>query len=154
MSEDAVDGIRLDPSRMIILSVKPRFANAILSGDKTVELRRTEPRIRVPTRALIYATTPVRALLGTCIVTSATADDLATLWQTYGSSTGLLHREFLHYFEGVDAGAALTLASPMRFGEPVPLVDLRSRPRGFHPPQSFAYVDAETGNGLLRMAAS
>ena len=153
MSEDAGDDVWLDPTRMIVLSLKPRFANAILSGGKTVELRRTEPRIRVPTRALIYATTPVRALLGTCIVTTVTSDDLATLWQEYGSSTGLVHREFLHYFEGVDAGAALTLATSRRFREPIPLVDLRSRPRGFRPPQSLAYVDAETGNELLQMAA-
>ena len=153
MSEDAGDDVWLDPTRMIILSLKPRFANAILGGDKTVELRRTAPRIRVPTRALIYATTPVQALLGTCIVMTVTSDALATLWQAYGSSTGLVHRESLHYFEGVDAGAALTLANSRRFREPIALVDLRSRPQGFRPPQSFAYLDAETGNELLQMAA-
>ena len=48
---------------------RPRFAEAILAGVKTVELRRTVPKIVVPTLALLYATTPVRALLGTCIIT-------------------------------------------------------------------------------------
>ena len=153
MSEYPVDDLLLDRSRMMILSLKPRFADAILSGVKTVELRRTEPKIRVPTRALIYATTPVRALLGTCIVTTVSSDDLAALWQKYGSNTGLRHPEFLHYFDGVDAGTALTLASASRFREPIPLGDLRSKPWGFRPPQSFAYVDAETGNQLLQMAA-
>ena len=60
----------LDPDRMVILSLKPRFAEAILAGVKTVELRRTELKIVVPTRALLYAASPVRALLGTCIITS------------------------------------------------------------------------------------
>ena len=65
---------------MVVLSLRPRFAEAILAGDKTVELRRTVPKIVVPTRALLYAATPVRALIGTCIVTDVVAADLADLW--------------------------------------------------------------------------
>ena len=45
--------LRLDQERMIVLPLKPRFADAILTGEKTVELRRAEPKIVVPTRALI-----------------------------------------------------------------------------------------------------
>ena len=52
-----------DPDRMVVLSLKPRFAEAILAGVKTVDVRRTEPKIVVPTRALLYAASPVRALL-------------------------------------------------------------------------------------------
>ena len=61
------------------LSLKPRFAEAILAGTKTVELRRTTPKIEVPTRALLYTSTPVRALLGTCIITSVTSARLSNL---------------------------------------------------------------------------
>ena len=61
MIEDMQD---LDQDRMIVLSLKPRFAEAILTGDKTVELRRAEPKIVVPTRALLYATTAVLASRG------------------------------------------------------------------------------------------
>ena len=45
----------LDPARALVLSLKPRFAEAILSGTKTVEVRRVMPRITVPTLALLYA---------------------------------------------------------------------------------------------------
>ena len=153
MTEYSLDGVPLDRDRMMILSLRPRFAEAILSGAKTVELRRTEPKIRVPTLALIYASTPVRALLGTCVVTSVESDCLAALWQAHGAGSGLDHGEFLNYFEGVEAGSALSLMSPRRFNRPIPLAELRSRPKGFRPPQSFSYVDAKTGNRLLRMAA-
>ena len=74
------------------------------------------------------------------------------MWRAFGSRTGLSHREFLQYFEGVDTGAALTLTAAEPFGEPVPLADLRVGPRGFRPPQSFAYVDAAAGARLLRIA--
>ena len=153
MTEHFVDGMALDRDRMMVLSLRPRFADAILSGVKTVELRRTEPKIRVPTLALIYASTPVRALLGTCVVTSVESGRLSALWQVHGAGSGLDHGEFMGYFEGVQAGSALSLASPRRFSRPIPLVELRARPTGFRPPQSFSYVDAETGNRFLQMAA-
>ena len=148
-----VDMPGLDPERMVVLSLKPRFAEAILAGDKTVELRRTVPKIVVPTLALLYATTPVRALLGTCVVTSVRSADLAVLWREYGSRSDLRYHEFQQYFEGVEVGAALVLTQPQAFGRRVPLQDLRARPRGFRPPQSFAYLDAKTGDRLIRMAA-
>ena len=143
----------LDPDRMVVLSLKPRFAEAILAGVKTVELRRTEPKIVVPTRALLYATSPVRALLGTCIITSVQPLDLQALWREHGPGAGLLYNEFQEYFEGVEVGTALTLTQPRAFGRQIDLQDLRAKPQGFRPPQSFAYVDTKTGDRLIRMAA-
>ena len=143
----------LDQDRMVVLSLRPRFAEAILAGVKTVELRRTVPKIVIPTRALLYAASPVRALLGTCVITSVRSADLAALWHEYGSRSELSFHEFQQYFEGVDTGTALTLSDPQALSRPIPLQDLRAKPRGFRPPQSFAYVDTKTGNQLIRMAA-
>lgn len=143
----------VDPDRMMILSLKPRYAEVILSGSKTVELRRTEPRILVPTRALIYATTPVKALLGTCIVESVITDGLAALWKAHGSRTGLRHTEFRSYFKGREVGSALVLSEARRFARQVPLADLRASRCMDRPPQSYSYIDATTGDQLLRLAA-
>ena len=147
------DSQALDPDRMIVLSLKPRFAHAILAGVKTVELRRTVPKIVIPTRALLYAASPVRALLGTCVITSVRSADLAALWHEYGSRSELPFHEFQQYFEGVDAGTALILSEPQALSRPIPLQDLRAKPKGFRPPQSYAYVDARIGNQLIRTAA-
>ena len=143
----------LDQDRMVVLSLKPRFAEAILAGTKTVELRRTTPKIEVPTRALLYASSPVRALLGTCIITSVKSAHLTDLWREFGSRADLSYPEFRRYFEGVEVGTALTLDEQRPLSRRVPLQDLRAKPRGFRPPQSFAYVDSKTGNRLLQMAA-
>ena len=143
----------LDQDRMIVLSLKPRFAEAILAGTKTVELRRTTPKIEVPTRALLYASTPVRALLGTCIITSVNSAPLSDLWREFGSRADLPYHEFKRYFEGVEVGTALELAHQRLFSRMVPLQDMRTKPSRFRPPQSFAYVDSKTGDRLLRMAA-
>ena len=143
----------LDKQRMIVLSLKPRFADGVLTGAKTVELRRAEPKIVVPTRGLIYSTSPVRALVGTCIVTRVETDRLADLLQRFGPRTGINRREFLDYFKGVEKGTALMLSDPDVLLRPIPLTRLRETSQGFTPPQSFAYVNAETGNELLRTAA-
>lgn len=152
MAESTGDERPLDPDRMIVLPLKPPYAEAILSGVKTVELRRIEPKISVPTRALIYATMPVKALLGTCIVESVTTGRLAVLWKAYGSRTGLAHAEFRDYFEGLEAGSALVLSGARRFGRRIPLADLRASRRMERPPQSYSYVDAAIGDQLLRLA--
>ena len=58
----------LDPARALVLSLKPRVAEAILGGTETVVVRWVMPRITVPTHALLYASGGVRALVGTCVV--------------------------------------------------------------------------------------
>ncbi|MCQ3806139.1 MAG: ASCH domain-containing protein [Acidimicrobiaceae bacterium] len=143
----------LDQDRMVVLSLKPRFAEAILAGAKTVELRRTVPKIVVPTRALLYAASPVRALVGTCVITSVRSAGLAALWRKHGPRSDLSLDEFQQYFEGVTKGTALTLSDPQTLSRPIPLQDLRASPRNFRPPQSFAYVDTKTGNQLMRTSA-
>ena len=143
----------LDPDRMVVLSLKPRFAEAILAGDKTVELRRTEPKIETPILALLYAASPVRSLIGTCIITSVWSANLGDIWRKHRQEVGLPYREFQQYFKGVDKGTALALIQPQEFSRWVPLQDLRARQGGFRPPQSFAYVDTKTGGQFIRMAA-
>lgn len=143
----------VDQNRMIILSLRPQYAVAILTGSKTVELRRTKPNIVVPTRALIYAISPTKALVGTCIVETVTSEDVSSIWRRFGSATGVEHGEFLRYFEGVSVGTALTLLSPETFSRQIALRDLRAKTQGFRPPRSFAYVDTKAGEKLLQLAA-
>ena len=78
---------------------------------------------------------------------------MVDLWREHGPQSGLAYGEFENYFEGVEAGTALTLAHPYSFSRGVALQDLRAQPGSFRPPQSFAYVDAETGGQLMRLAA-
>ena len=134
---------------VIVLSLKEKYANAILGGGKTVELRRTTPRMgELPAAALLYAVSPVKALLGTCVVTDIQSGDLSALWAEHGPRTGVSSDEFERYFEGLESGAAILLSGAERLVPHVPLHEMRSLVEGFRPPQSFCYVDAQTG-GLL-----
>ena len=70
-----------------------------------------------------------------------------------GPRTGINRGEFSDYFEGVEKGTALMLSEAEALLRPVPRTRLRETSQGFRPPQSFAYVNAETGNELLTTAA-
>ena len=138
----------LDPARALVLSLKPRFADAILSGAKTVEVRRVMPRITVPTLALLYASGTTRALVGTCVVRSVARHPTDELWRPHGARTALSRTEFDAYLMGRDHGVALLLERPEPLAAPVPLHTLRQA-HGFRPPQSLAYVNHTQRKRLL-----
>lgn len=138
----------VDPARALVLSLKPRFAEAILDGTKTVEVRRVMPRITVPTLALLYASGSVRALVGTCVVRSVARYPADELWQLHGADTALSRTEFNAYLQGRDSGVALLLESPEPLAAPIPLNTLRQA-HGFRPPQSLAYVGHTQRKRLL-----
>lgn len=140
--------LELDPHRALVLSLKPRFAEAILDGIKTVEVRRITPRITVPTLALLYASGNARALVGTCVVRSVARYLVNELWHLYGTDTALSRVEFDAYLQGRDSGVALLLESAEPLAAPIALHTLRQA-HGFRPPQSFAYVSHAQRRRLL-----
>lgn len=44
------------PKRAILLSIRPEWADKILTGEKTMEVRKTRPRLETPFKCYIYAT--------------------------------------------------------------------------------------------------
>lgn len=132
----------------LFLSLRPLFAELILSGRKTVEVRRIVPRSARPgTLVLIYASTPEKALWGLCFLDDVTTGRPETIWRKMGAKTGLRKREFLSYLEGAETAVALQVSKPIQFKRPIPLSEIRAAWDSFHPPQSFSYVS------MLRLSA-
>ena len=52
-----------------------------------------------------------------------------------------------------DVGSALVLSEACRFARQVPLADLRASRCMDRPPQSYSYIEATTGDQLLRISA-
>ena len=141
-----------DSTRMLVLSLKPRHAEAIVAGTKTVELRRTRPNVDMPTRALIYSTSPVKSLVGSCRVDLIESQTLRELWRLASDRAGVSRHEFHEYFAGLGQGVALHLSGVQRAATPVSLSQLRRLVPGFRPPQSFAYLPAADGDRILAAA--
>ena len=41
-------------AKAVLISIRPRWASLILSGEKTLEIRRTRPRLSPPFKCYIY----------------------------------------------------------------------------------------------------
>ena len=128
------------PSRDVLFSIRPVHAEKILTGDKTVELRRRFANAVTPgTLALIYSTSPTSALTGSAKIKAVECTDLRTLWKTHRKAACLDKSDFEAYFAGLERGYAIILDTARPLERPVGLTELRKR-FGFEPPQSYQYA--------------
>lgn len=132
------DGHRGD-ERALWLSVKPWWAEKIVSGRKTVELRRRPPRHVVP-RSLIYAAAPVSAIVGTCRIVEVGRLKLDDLEATAIVEGCIDRTSFAAYFRGLDTGGFIRLSDVRPVDPHVSLLTVRQLIPGWRVPQSFRYL--------------
>lgn len=137
-------------TRALLLSIRPKYADLIFSGKKKMELRRTRPRIGKDDLALIYVSSPVKSLVGAILVTNVVELPPEALWAKARKKAAVTRVEFDEYFAGAEKAFAIEFSRCWELVEPVSLKTLRARRRGFHPPQSFRYLNgADLGSFLV-----
>jgi predicted transcriptional regulator len=129
----------------LFISIRPTFANKILSGVKTIELRRVRPSIAPGDTVLIYSTSPVMALLGSAKVDEILSGTPRKIWGQVKEHAGVSCEEFNEYFSGAAIAIGIRLCAIQRLSEPISLRELRKRWPWLRPPQSYRYVDARLG---------
>lgn len=123
----------------LFMSVKPKYAERILAGDKTVELRR-KPPIKTPPVVVIYGSGPVKAVMGIAELLIVRTASPVEIWNEYGTDSCIARHEFDAYFAGSDRATALVLDSAVEAERQVPLSSLRRF--GLEPPQSWRYISS------------
>lgn len=126
--------------RALLVSLRPRFASLLLSGEKTVELRRTPPDVQPGALVLMYESSPTRRLVGRGRVQAIDMATPAAIWRRHGAATGVTREEFNAYFDGTTRAVAITIADARALARPASLDELRRRWADFRPPQSFRYL--------------
>lgn len=137
--------------RALLLSVRPRYARAILAGTKTVDLRRRPVKAQPGTRVIIYASTPTMAVVGTARLLDALVCEPEAAWTHHHQAMGLHRHEFDDYLDGSMA-CLLLLDEVSSLDEPIALRELRKGGK-FRPPQSYRYLspsDPERVRSLTR----
>jgi predicted transcriptional regulator len=117
------------------LSIKPQYAEAIFSGKKRFEFRRSifKHDIRV---VVVYITSPVGHVVGEFSVKDIITDDLDALWDRTEAQAGIARELFFTYFAGREVGHAIVIGKVRRYDEPLDLQESF----GVRPPQSFLYL--------------
>jgi predicted transcriptional regulator len=120
----------------VLLSIKPAFAFEIFRGTKKFEYRRTIFREPVG-RVVVYASSPVKKVVGEFSIMDILFEDLHSLWCRTKQHSGISRSYFYLYFSNKEKGYAIKIGKIIRYKTPHLLQDLY----GIKPPQSFAYID-------------
>jgi predicted transcriptional regulator len=132
--------------QVIVLSINPKYAHAILKCQKTVEFRRNGVPSSI-SNIVIYSTKPDQQVLGYCDVIECVVDTPESLWQKYGHCGGITYTDFMNYYDGYDKGKCYLIDNPRRFKSPIPLEKCKSFSTA---PQSFVYLDKKDWKNLKR----
>ncbi len=123
-------------NRKVILSIKPKYAEAILTGEKTVELRRRPLNLHQGDQVALYASYPVKAIIGAFTVKKVVTKKIVDLYDMIEAMACISSDEFSLYFAGTDTGCAIFIQGFTSISERIPLEAL-----GLKAPQSYRYVD-------------
>lgn len=125
----------------ILISLKPRHAESIFGGAKTVELRKRRLKVEPGSRVWIYATAPIAAIRGYARLDRIEVAPPSQLWKTLGCKTGVSREEFETYFRGCKVAYGLVLADVMEMEAALPLAKIRETLDNFHPPQFYCHLN-------------
>lgn len=127
----------------IFVSIHPQYAEKILDGIKTIELRRRFPTLNgFKGRLLIYSTTPIKSVIGFAEIEEVYHLPIKELWSEHSQSAYISRSDFLEYFSGLTDGYAIELKNPQRFAEPIS-IDYLKLNYGMIAPQSYRYLGEE-----------
>src|SRR4051794_17699097 len=100
----------LSKGPVALLAIKPRFAEAIIAGRKTVEFRRTRFS-RPPTHIILYASSPIKKVVAYFEVLSIRELTPSSLWREFRAAGGINHTEFWDYYKGARIGIAIVVGT-------------------------------------------
>ena len=135
----------------LIISIRPTYAEAILSGVKTVELRRRIPSIEIGAKLWIYSTLPVGAVIGFAVVEDIIESTPEDIWRLYNRQAGIEQKYYDQYFIGSQKAVALLLGEVEKVN-PVEINLLRTLRKSFHPPQVMLKLSEAETNSLKKLA--
>ena len=128
-------------SSILLLSIRPEYANQIFDSNKTVELRRVRPRLlNEGDLVLIYISSPTKAVFGSFKVDTIIEKPIAELWEEVEDKAGISSEKFYDYYQGTKIGIGIFLKDIHRFSQPVDLHRLRKKLPELKPPQSYRYI--------------
>jgi predicted transcriptional regulator len=103
----------------ILMSVRPKFAERIIGGSKSVEIRKRFSDKWIGHDAVLCATKPLNCLLGRATIRSVTKGHPNNLWVRFQSQIGCSRNEFDVYVGDASEVAAIELGDVRPYETPV-----------------------------------
>lgn len=124
----------------ILISVQKRYFESIVSGKKSVELRRRAPKISHGSRIWLYCKSPIATVAAVCKLQHIETLPIEEIWEHHKHSLAISKPEFDDYLHGRESATALVIRDVQLLRNPVHLDAIRSIKINFQPPQFFMHL--------------
>ncbi len=121
----------------VLLSIKPHYANAILSGTKKYEFRKTAFTRSDVEKVYLYANDNIKKIVGSFEIATILKDTPQRIWEECHGHAGISKKDFFTYFNGRQDAFAFKIKNVHKFRH---YIDPHSAIEKFTPPQSFYYL--------------
>ena len=137
------------------MSVKPEYAEKILTGSKLVEIRKNFSDRRLGARAVLYASAPQKAIVGEAVVANITFAAPEEIWEKFGEHIGCSLEDFLSYVGAASKVSAIEFEDVVPYREPLSLSQI-SHLIGddLRPPQSYQELRLDHESSSWAVAVS
>jgi predicted transcriptional regulator len=137
-----VAGRSMDNS--LLMSIRPENAVRILGGTKTAEIRRRFSEKWTGVNVSMYASDPVKAIVGEMTINRVVCGHPTRLWERYGVAAGCSKQEYDEYVSGSEEVSFVFLEDVRPYSSPVRLTEINTLLDGeVRPPQSYCSVVPE-----------
>lgn len=123
--------------KVALLSIKPEYAMAIERGEKLIEFRK-RPVAHSVTKVYVYASFPVKKIIGSFDVKGIKCDTVQQLWERYSHIGCIAKNKYDEYFAGKQKAYGILVGS---YEKMIPYKDPKEFDNKFRAPQSFLYLD-------------
>jgi len=120
----------------VLLSIKPEFASKIFDGSKKYEYRRTIFKRGEVATVVVYASNPIRRVIGEFEIGEILHEEPEELWAQTCSHAGITKQRFMEYFMNRTKGYAIGIKETRKYETPLSLDEFMLS----WPPQSFKYL--------------
>jgi len=123
-------------SRIAFMPIKPVFVEQIVKGRKSYEFRRAPIRNDL-THIIIYASSPVKEIIGVAEVGEVVSSSPNKIWEKTKQYSGISRSIYREYFRGKNIAYAIHLKKMHIFQNGI---NVETIEEDFNIPQSFSYV--------------
>lgn len=120
----------------VLLSIKPEFVDKIFDGTKKYEFRKSLFKRNDVTRVVIYASYPIKRIVGEFEIEHILSDDVDIIWEQTKKYSGITKNFYNSYFQKRKRANAIKIGHLIRYEKARCLSDYNIQ----QAPQSFCYI--------------
>ncbi len=120
----------------VLLSIKPEFVEKIFAGTKKYEFRKSLFKRNDVRVIVIYASAPVKRVVGEFEIDKILSDDVKVIWNLTKKQSGITEAFYNSYFYNKKTANAIQIGNLIKYDDPKYLSDYNI----YQAPQSFCYL--------------